>query len=52
MGDPTGKGMAHVMEKNQTLHFEELDPLDAPLEWWQHVGYIIAAAAGLVAVAT
>lgn len=35
-----------------TLQFEELDPLDAPMEWWQHATYIVAAIGGLVAIAT
>jgi len=40
------------MDSNVTLRFEELDPLDAPMEWWQHASYIIAAIGGLVAIAT
>ena len=34
-----------------TLHFEEIEAMEAPLEWWQHATYAIAAAAGLVAIA-
>ncbi len=40
------------MESTPSLVFEELDALDAPLQWYEHVGYLIAAAAGLVAIAT
>ena len=40
------------MDKQATLQFDELDPLDAPLQWWEHVSYLIAAAGGLIAIAT
>ncbi|MGB4135351.1 MAG: MpaA3 family daptide-type RiPP [Microbacterium sp.] len=40
------------MQKDMTLHFEELDELDAPLEWWEHASYIITIAIGFAAIAT
>ncbi|MFF8188026.1 MpaA3 family daptide-type RiPP [Microbacterium sp. NPDC016588] len=40
------------MSNELALRFEELDELDAPLEWWEHAGYIIAIIAGTVAIAT
>lgn len=40
------------MQKDLALRFEELDELDAPLAWWEHAGYIIAIAAGVVGIAT
>jgi hypothetical protein len=40
------------MEKASTLLFEELDELDAPLAWYDHAGYLIAAAGIFVAIAT
>ena len=39
------------MQKQQ-LEFIELDELDAPLEWWEHAGYIVAIIGGAVAIAT
>lgn len=35
-----------------TLEFRELEQIDAPLEWWEHAGYIIAIVAGAAAIAT
>ncbi|MFS0793111.1 MpaA3 family daptide-type RiPP [Microbacterium sp. 1P10AE] len=40
------------MSNDLALRFEELDELDAPLEWWEHASYIIAIVAGTVAIAT
>lgn len=40
------------MTNELALRFEELDELDAPLEWWEHVGYIVAIIGGTVAIAT
>ncbi|WP_298944116.1 MpaA3 family daptide-type RiPP [uncultured Microbacterium sp.] len=34
------------------LEFVELDAMDTPLEWWEHVGYIVAIIGGAVAIAT
>ncbi|MEU4015225.1 MpaA3 family daptide-type RiPP [Microbacterium sp. NPDC028030] len=35
-----------------TLEFQELEEIDAPLEWWEHVSYIIAIIGGAAAIAT
>lgn len=35
-----------------TLQFDELDALDAPLEWWEHVSYVAAIGFAFVAIAT
>lgn len=40
------------MKKPETLSLEELESMDAPLEWWQTAGYVITVAGGLVAIAT
>lgn len=40
------------METQDTLLFDELEQMDAPLEWWQRATYIIGALGGLVAIAT
>ncbi|MFS6529841.1 MULTISPECIES: MpaA3 family daptide-type RiPP [Microbacterium] len=34
------------------LEFQELERIDAPLEWWEHVSYIIAIVGGAAAIAT
>lgn len=41
-----------AVSRSTHLQFEELDALDAPLEWWEHVGYWIAIAGGIAAIAT
>ncbi|WP_268774744.1 MULTISPECIES: MpaA3 family daptide-type RiPP [Microbacterium] len=40
------------MPNDLALGFEELDALDAPMEWWEHASYLIAIAAATVAIAT
>ncbi|MGM1018373.1 MAG: MpaA3 family daptide-type RiPP [Actinomycetota bacterium] len=40
------------MHTDVQLRYEELDALDAPLEWWEHVGYWVAIAGGVAAIAT
>lgn len=40
------------MSNDLALRFDELDELDAPLEWWEHAGYIIAIIGATVAIAT
>ncbi|WP_275087504.1 MpaA3 family daptide-type RiPP [Microbacterium enclense] len=40
------------MSNDLALRFDELDELDAPMEWWEHASYIIAIAAATVAIAT
>lgn len=40
------------MQTQDTFLFDELEQMDAPLEWWQRASYIIAALGGLVAIAT
>ena len=40
------------MTNDLALRFEELDELAAPLEWWEHVGYIVAIIGATVAIAT
>lgn len=34
----------------QRLEFIELDELDAPLEWWQHVTYVVSIIGAAVAL--
>ncbi|MFJ2504843.1 MpaA3 family daptide-type RiPP [Microbacterium sp. AGC62] len=36
----------------RSLEFQELEQIDAPLEWWEHAGYIIAIIGGAAAIAT
>lgn len=38
--------------QTKSLEFAELEQLDAPLEWWEHVGYIIAIIGATAAIAT
>lgn len=38
--------------QTMTLEFQELEEIDAPLEWWEHVSYIIAIIGGAAAIAT
>jgi len=38
--------------QERSLEFQELDQIDAPLEWWQHASYIIAIIGGAAAIAT
>lgn len=40
------------MNSSVQLAFQELDALDTPLEWWEHVGYWIAVAGGVAVIAT
>ncbi|MFK3678297.1 MpaA3 family daptide-type RiPP [Microbacterium sp. NPDC090218] len=35
-----------------SLEFMELEQIDTPLEWWEHVSYIIAIVGGAAAIAT
>ncbi|PWJ66993.1 MpaA3 family daptide-type RiPP [Rathayibacter iranicus] len=39
------------MNKTEMLRFDELEVMDAPLEWWQTAGYVITAVGGLAAIA-
>lgn len=34
------------------LQFDELDAIDAPLEWWEHASYIASIGFAFVAIAT
>lgn len=40
------------MSNDLALRFDELDELDAPMEWWEHASYIIAIIGGAAAIAT
>ena len=36
----------------RSLEFQELEQIDAPLEWWEPAGYILAIIGGAAAIAT
>ncbi|WP_308162432.1 MULTISPECIES: MpaA3 family daptide-type RiPP [unclassified Microbacterium] len=38
--------------QKKSLEFVELEQIDAPLEWWEHVSYIITIVGGAAAIAT
>lgn len=40
------------MSNDLALRFDELEALDAPMEWWEHATYIIAIVGAAVAIAT
>ncbi len=38
--------------QDKVLEFVELDRMDTPLEWWEHVKYIVAIGVATAAIAT
>lgn len=38
--------------QTESLEFRELEQLDAPLEWWEHVAYVAGIIFSAAAIAT